>query len=70
VLDEHGDVKTEADIVLLLNRNVNPQWSADRKVEIIVAKNNSGPTAICEAVFLSEFCRFTDYTDYKDSPEI
>jgi replicative DNA helicase len=59
-LRESGSIEQDADIVLFLYRDQNPDSLLARPnvTEIIVAKHRHGPTGSVELVFLAERTRF------------
>jgi len=72
-LRESGSIEQDADVVMLLNRedyyrrNKNPNAPQDGNTELIIAKARNKPTGIAQLVFLDEYVKFGDKTNFSES---
>jgi replicative DNA helicase len=70
-LRESGAIEQDADVVALLHRNREDQYSSDNirkgvEAELIIAKNRNGETGIAPLTFLPAYMRFADRSRVAD----
>jgi len=63
-LRESGAIEQDADVVMLLYRDTNPESPGADVTELIVAKQRSGPTDTIRLTFLREQMRFAPWSAY------
>jgi len=59
-LRESGSIEQDADVVMLLSRDViqDPNASKAGVCDVIVAKNRTGPTGEVQLAFIADYTRF------------
>ena len=73
-LRESGSIEQDADVVMLLHREDyyrknEPDYRADNKAELIIAKQRNGPTGSVELIFREKFTRFENASYAEESTE-
>ena len=58
-LRESGSIEQDADVVILLNRDMTITGNEERFIDLIIAKNRQGPTGMIDLVWEGEFMRAT-----------
>jgi replicative DNA helicase len=69
-LRESGAIEQDADIIMFVYRDevYNPDTEKQGIAEVIIAKQRSGPTGICELKFTGEFTRFDNLAKDDEIP--
>lgn len=68
-LRESGAIEQDADIVMFLDRNLDPRDDEEKDrpapgtAELIIAKHRNGPTGVVKLVYLARYTKFVDHTD-------
>ncbi|TWD16491.1 replicative DNA helicase [Marihabitans asiaticum] len=60
-LRESGSIEQDADVVILLHRDRDPEAGREGEADVIVAKHRNGPTADITLGFQGHYARFTNF---------